>query len=64
VTASRPSDTTEAYGQRRVDSAYTKYSCSLTNLFGYADRKGSGYLDVGGGLTIDLRAGIDTPGIA
>lgn len=60
----RPSaNTTELYGQLGYGPVYAKYSYSLTNLFGFADSKGSGYLDLGGnfdigdGLTINVHAG-------
>jgi uncharacterized protein (TIGR02001 family) len=56
-------DTTEIYGQLGFGPAYVKYSHSVTNLFGFADSKNSGYLDVGanldvgGGFTLNLHAG-------
>lgn len=56
-------NTTELYGQLGYGPAYAKYSYSLTNLFGFADSKGSGYLDIGAnidvtdGFTINLHAG-------
>lgn len=56
-------NTTEVYGQLGYGPAYIKYSHSTTNLFGFADTKGSGYLDVGAnfeltdGLTLNLHAG-------
>lgn len=56
-------NTTEIYGQLGYGPAYIKYSHSLTNLFGFADSKKSGYidiganLDVGGGYTLNLHAG-------
>jgi uncharacterized protein (TIGR02001 family) len=56
-------DTTEVYGQLGYGPVYAKYSHSTTNLFGYADSKGSGYLDVGAnidmaqGLVLNLHAG-------
>ncbi|WP_136413675.1 MULTISPECIES: TorF family putative porin [Oxalobacteraceae] len=56
-------NTTEIYGQVGYGPAYVKYSHSLTNLFGFADSKRSGYLDVGAnlevgeGLTVNLHAG-------
>jgi uncharacterized protein (TIGR02001 family) len=40
-------NTFELYGQLGVGPAYVKYSHSLTNAFGTADSKHSGYLDVG-----------------
>jgi uncharacterized protein (TIGR02001 family) len=56
-------NTFELYGQLGYGPAYIKYSHSLTNLFGTADSKGSGYLDVGAnvdvgsGFTLNLHAG-------
>jgi uncharacterized protein (TIGR02001 family) len=56
-------NTFELYGQVGFGPAYVKYSHSLTNLFGTADSKGSGYLDVGAnvdvgsGFTLNLHAG-------
>jgi uncharacterized protein (TIGR02001 family) len=56
-------NTFELYGQLGYGPAYVKYSHSLTNLFGTADSKGSGYLDVGAnldvgnGFTLNLHAG-------
>ncbi|WGG51174.1 TorF family putative porin [Rugamonas sp. DEMB1] len=56
-------NTTEVYGQVGYGPAYLKYSHSLTNLFGYADSKNSGYVDLGAnidagkGFTINLHAG-------
>lgn len=56
-------NTTEIYGQLGYGPAYIKYSHSLTNLFGFADSKRSGYLDIGAnveigeGLTLNLHAG-------
>ena len=56
-------NTTEVYGQLSYGPAYAKYSYSLTNLFGFADSKGSGYIDIGAnfdvtnGYTINLHAG-------
>ena len=56
-------NTFELYGQLGYGPAYVKYSHSLTNLFGTADSKGSGYLDiganvdVGGGFMLNLHAG-------
>lgn len=56
-------NTFELYGQLGFGPAYVKYSHSLTNLFGTADSKGSGYLDVGAnvdvgnGFTVNLHAG-------
>jgi uncharacterized protein (TIGR02001 family) len=56
-------NTFELYGQLGYGPAYVKYSHSLTNLFGTADSKGSGYLDVGAnvdagnGFTVNLHIG-------
>ncbi|HEY0065522.1 MAG TPA: TorF family putative porin [Telluria sp.] len=56
-------NTFEVYGQVGFGPAYLKYSHSTTNLFGTADSKGSGYLDLGAnieldkGLTLNLHAG-------
>jgi uncharacterized protein (TIGR02001 family) len=56
-------NTFELYGQLGYGPAYVKYSHSLTNLFGTADSKGSGYLDiganvdVGNGFVLNLHAG-------
>ncbi|WP_426105370.1 TorF family putative porin [Massilia sp. TSP1-1-2] len=56
-------NTFELYGQLGYGPAYIKYSRSTTNLFGTADTKGSGYLDVGAnielspGLMLNLHAG-------
>jgi uncharacterized protein (TIGR02001 family) len=56
-------NTTEIYGQLGYGPAYVKYSHSVTNLFGFADSKNSGYLDLGAnidagdGYTINLHAG-------
>lgn len=48
-------NTFELYGKLTYGPAYVKYSHSLTNLFGFADSKNSGYLDVG--ADIDLGSG-------
>jgi len=59
-------NTTELYGQLGYGPAYIKYSQSLTNLFGAADSKNSGYLDIGAnidvsnGYTVNLHAGHQT----
>ena len=59
-------NTTEIYGQLAYGPAYVKYSHALTNLFGYADSRNSGYLDVGAnieagqGLSVNLHAGHQT----
>ncbi|MEN9866599.1 MAG: hypothetical protein RL748_2189 [Pseudomonadota bacterium] len=56
-------NTTEVYGQIGFGPAFVKYSYALTNVFGFADSKRSGYLDVGanidltGGYTLNLHAG-------
>jgi uncharacterized protein (TIGR02001 family) len=56
-------NTTELYGQLGYGPAYLKYSHSVTNLFGFADSKNSGYLDVGAnieagnGFIVNLHAG-------
>lgn len=56
-------NTFEVYGQVGFGPAYVKYSHSTTNLFGTADSKGSGYLDLGAnieigtGLVLNLHAG-------
>jgi uncharacterized protein (TIGR02001 family) len=56
-------NTTEIYGQLGYGPAYLKYSHSVTNLFGFADSKNSGYVDlgasfeIGGGYTLGLHAG-------
>ncbi len=49
-------NTTEVYGQIGFGPAYFKYSQSTTNLFGAANSKGSGYVDVG--ANIDVGSGI------
>ncbi|WP_426336433.1 TorF family putative porin [Pseudoduganella sp. R-31] len=56
-------DTTEIHGQLGYGPATLKYSHSVTSLFGFADSKNSGYLDLGAnvdagaGYTINLHAG-------
>jgi uncharacterized protein (TIGR02001 family) len=56
-------NTFEVYGRLGFGPAYIKYSHSTTNLFGTADSKGSGYLDVGAdvdvgnGFILNLHAG-------
>ena len=56
-------NTFELYGQFGYGPAYVKYSNATTNLFGVADSKNSGYLDVGAniemspGWTLNLHAG-------
>ena len=46
-------NTFELYGQVGFGPAYLKYSHSLTNVFGFADSKSSGYLDAGANIDID-----------
>ena len=59
-------NTTEIYGQLGYGPAYVKYSQSVTNLFGTADSKNSGYLDLGAnldagnGYMLNLHAGHQT----
>jgi len=59
-------NTTELYGQLSYGPVYAKYSYSLTNLFGFNDSKGSGYIDLGGnfdvgnGWTINVHGGRQT----
>ncbi len=56
-------NTFEVYGQLGYGPGYIKYSHATTNLFGTADSKGSGYLDIGAnyemtkGLMLNLHAG-------
>ncbi len=56
-------NTGELYAQLGYGPAYAKYSLALTNLFGFADSRRSGYLDLGAnvglgrGLTLNLHAG-------
>jgi uncharacterized protein (TIGR02001 family) len=56
-------NTTEIYGQLGYGPAYVKYSHAVTNLFGFADSKRSGYLDLGANIdagddwTVNLHAG-------
>ena len=56
-------NTTELYGQLSWGPTSLKYSHALTNLFGFADSKDSGYLDLtanleaGAGLVVNLHAG-------
>lgn len=49
-------NTTEVYGALTYGVVTAKYSHSTTNLFGAADSKGSGYLDLS--ATIDLGNGL------
>jgi len=60
-------NTTELYGQLGFGpSFYAKYSFAVSNLFGFANSKNSGYLDlganidVGNGFTINLHGGHQT----
>lgn len=59
-------NTTEVYGQLGFGPAYVKYSYSLTDLFGFTESEGSGYLDVGanislpGEFVLNLHAGQQT----
>lgn len=56
-------NTTELYGQLGYGPGYLKYSHAVTNLFGFADSKNSGYFDIGvnidagAGLAVNLHAG-------
>lgn len=56
-------NTTEVYAQLGFGPAYIKYSHATTNLFGFVDSDGSGYLDIGAnldaghGVTVQLHAG-------
>jgi uncharacterized protein (TIGR02001 family) len=45
-------NTFELYGRLGFGPAYIKYSHATTNLFGTADSKGSGYLDLGADLDV------------
>jgi len=49
-------NTLEVYGALSFGPITAKYSHSTTNLFGFADSKGSGYLDVS--ATLDLGDGL------
>lgn len=66
MTGMANANTTEVYGQVGFGPAYVKYSHALTNAFGFADSKNSGYLDVGAnidvksGLVLNLHAGHQT----
>lgn len=46
-------NTTELYAAATFGLATLKYSHSVTNLFGFADSKGSGYLDLSAGFDLD-----------
>jgi uncharacterized protein (TIGR02001 family) len=56
-------NTTEAYAQLSYGPTYVKYSHTTTNLFGFENSDGSGYLDIGAdiempyGLILNLHAG-------
>jgi uncharacterized protein (TIGR02001 family) len=56
-------NTTEIYGALTFGPATLKYSHSVTNLFGFADSKNSGYVDlsasfdVGGGISLAPHVG-------
>jgi uncharacterized protein (TIGR02001 family) len=56
-------NTTEIYAQLSDGPVYAKYSYAVTNLFGVADSKGSGYLDLGAnfdvsnGYTVNVHVG-------
>jgi uncharacterized protein (TIGR02001 family) len=52
-------NTTELYGALTFGPATLKYSHSVTNLFGFADSKNSGYLDLS--ATFDLSGFAVTP---
>ncbi len=49
-------NTTELYGALTFGPATLKYSHSVTNLFGFSDSKGSGYIDLSAGF--DMGEGI------
>ncbi len=59
-------NTLEVYGALSFGPVTAKYSHSTTNLFGFADSKGSGYLDVtanfelGNGVTLSPHVGHQT----
>ena len=52
-------NTTEIYGALTFGPATVKYSRSVSNLFGYSDSKGSGYLDLS--ATFDVSGFSVTP---
>ena len=54
-------NTTELYGALTYGPGTLKYSHSVTNLFGFADSKGSGYLDLS--ATFDVGGFLVTPHI-
>jgi uncharacterized protein (TIGR02001 family) len=45
-------NTTEVYGQVGYGPAYVKYSHGVTNIFGFANSKNSGYLDLGANIDV------------
>jgi uncharacterized protein (TIGR02001 family) len=45
-------NTTEVYGALTFGPVTAKYSHSVSNLFGFADSKGSGYIDLSGSFEI------------
>ncbi len=59
-------NTTEIYGQLGYGPAYIKYSHGVTNLFGFANTKNSGYFDIGANIdmgssyTLNLHLGRQT----
>ena len=58
-------NTTEIYGALTFGPATAKYSHSVSNLFGFSDSKGSGYLDLSatfdvGGITVVPHLGFQT----
>ena len=58
-------NTTEIYGALTFGPATAKYSHSVSNLFGFSDSKGSGYLDLSatfdvGGVTVVPHLGFQT----
>ena len=58
-------NTTEVYGALTFGPVTAKYSHSTTNLFGFANSKGSGYLDISGsfevaGITVTPHIGRQT----
>jgi uncharacterized protein (TIGR02001 family) len=54
-------NTTEVYGALTFGPATAKYSHSVSNLFGFADSKGSGYIDLS--ATFDVAGFAVTPHI-
>jgi len=52
ITGFANANTTELYGALTVGVATLKYSHSLTNLFGFADSKNSGYFDLSAGFDV------------